>query len=136
MEGAAMDTVGASRRTEGFENARFSIERRDESGTTRLILHGELDLGGQRALRDALLRAERAGTELVVVLDQLVSLDSAGIGELLQSCRRARSGGPRFSVTPGTENVRRVLWISGALGELCHDNRTPSAGIAPAVPRR
>jgi anti-anti-sigma factor len=113
-----MQTVGA-RRSKGFEKARFTIERRDEEAGTRLILHGELDLGGQATLRDALLRAESSGAPLVVVLDQLVSLDSAGIGELLQSCRRARQGGRRFSVTPGSENVRRVLWISGALGELC-----------------
>ena len=119
-----MESIGA-RRSEGFEKTRFAIERRDDEGSTRLILHGELDLGGQATLRDALLQAERSGAPLVVVLDQLISLDSAGIGELLQSCRRARRGGRRFTVTPGTENVRRVLWISGALGELS-DERRPS----------
>ena len=124
-----MNALSASRRPEGIEDAGFSVERRDEGGTIRLILHGELDLGSERTLRDELLRAERCSAELVVVLDQLDYLDSAGIGELLQSCRRARRGGGRFSVTPGAGNVRRVLWISGVLNELCDGDPTgpPSA---------
>ncbi len=124
-----MNALGATPRSQGIEDAGFSIERRDEGGTTRLILHGELDLGGEGALRDELLQAERCSAELVVVLDQLDYLDSAGIGELLQSCRRARRGGGRFSVTPGAGNVRRVLWISGVLNELCDGDPTgpPSA---------
>jgi anti-sigma B factor antagonist len=114
-----MDSVGTARRSEGLKKARFNVERRQEGDTTRLILHGELDLGGQATLRGALRQAERSGAALVVVLDQLDSLDSAGIGELLQSAQRARRDGRRFSVTPGAGNVRRVLWISGALNELC-----------------
>jgi anti-anti-sigma factor len=98
----------------------FDIERRrDVDGTARLILRGELDLAGQRDLREALLAEQRSGSAVVVVLDQLDYLDSAGIGELVESSERARADGRRFAVTPGMGNVRRVLWISGVLGRLC-----------------
>lgn len=124
-----MNALSASSRPQGIEDAGFSIERRDEGGTIRLILHGELDLGGEGILRDELLQAERGSAELVVVLDQLDYLDSAGIGQLVESAHRARRAGRRFSVTPGAGNVRRVLWISGVLSALCVGDPTgpPSA---------
>jgi anti-anti-sigma factor len=116
-----MDTasaLGGQGREGGARN--FGIERRTEAdGTARLILRGELDLATQADLREALLAEQRAGTSVVVVLDQLEYLDSAGIGELVDGCERARSGGRRFAVTPGTGDVRRVLLISGVLGRLC-----------------
>ena len=78
------------------------------------------------------LRAEqRSGAGVVVVLDQLDYLDSAGIGELVESCDRARADGRRFAVTPGSGNVRRVLWISGVLSRLCDAGTDPSARHHP-----
>jgi anti-anti-sigma factor len=110
----------------------FAIERRREvDGTARLILHGALDVATQGDLREALLAEQRSGTGVVVVLDQLDYLDSAGIGELVHGCERARRGGRRFAVTPGTGNVRRVLWISGVLGHLCGASDHPAEREAP-----
>ena len=116
-----MDTLSSLGRSDGHPGrATFAIERgRDADGTARLILRGELDLAGQTALREALVAEERSGAAVVVVLDQLEYLDSAGIGELVGGCERARTVGRRFAVTPGTENVRRLLWISGVLDHLC-----------------
>jgi anti-anti-sigma factor len=110
----------------GYE-AGFAIERRsDPDGTARLILRGELDLASQSDLRDALVAEQRAGTAVIVVLDQLDYLDSAGIGELVKASKCARRVGRPFVVTPGTGNVRRVLWISGALSELSGAGRDPA----------
>jgi anti-anti-sigma factor len=115
-----MHSASPYRGSDGDDGRNFTIERRsDPDGATRLILRGELDLAGQGDLRDALLAEQRAGAGVVVVLDQLDYLDSAGIGELLDGRRRATARGRRFSVTPGVGNVRRVLWISGVLGQLC-----------------
>ena len=73
--------------------ASFDIERRtDADGTARLILRGELDLATQGHLREALLAEQRAGTAVIVVLDQLEYLDSAGIGELVKASRSASRG--------------------------------------------
>jgi anti-anti-sigma factor len=116
-----MDKASAQARTGRQEDARnFGIERRTEvDGTARLILRGELDMATQGDLHEALLAEQRAGTSVVVVLDQLDYLDSAGIGELVDGSERARSRGRRFAVTPGTGDVRRVLLVSGVLGRLC-----------------
>lgn len=129
-----MDTASALGRTRRRRRAgSFGIERRTEvDGTTRLILRGELDMATQGNLREALLAEQRAGTSVVVVLDQLDYLDSAGIGELLDGFERARRRGHGFAVTPGTGNVRRVLVISGVLGRLC--GGTPHPGEPPRSP--
>jgi anti-anti-sigma factor len=120
------------------ERAVFSIERRREGGTTRLILHGELDLAGREVLREALNHEERSREALVVVLDQLDYLDSVGIAELVDSSRRARRDGRRFSVSAGTGNARRVLWISGVLDHLSHpvEPWEPSGAAGNGTPGR
>jgi anti-sigma B factor antagonist len=113
----------------------FSIERRSEAdGTARLILRGELDMATQGDLREALLAEQRAGSAVVVVLDQLDYLDSAGIGELVEGSERARTAGRHFAVTPGTGNVRRVLWISGLLSHLCVATEPAAEREAPEMP--
>jgi anti-sigma B factor antagonist len=97
----------------------FSIDRRsDASDSVRLVLHGEIDLATCGHLREALEAENNAGREVVVVLDQLDYLDSAGIGVLLEACRVAREAGRSFTVTPGGGHVRNVLWISGVLDHL------------------
>jgi anti-anti-sigma factor len=128
-----MDTARPSGQSGRHRGERtFGIERRREvDGTARLILHGELDIATQGDLREALLAEQRSGTGVVVVLDQLDYLDSAGIGELVQGCERARRSGRRFAVTPGTGNIRRVLWISGVLGHLCGASDHPAERETP-----
>jgi anti-sigma B factor antagonist len=128
-----MDTASSPGRSGGpGGETNFGIERRSEAdGTARLILRGELDLATQGDLREALLAEQRAGTAVVVVLDQLDYLDSAGIGELVEGCQRARRAGRDFAVTPGTGNVRRVLWISGLLSHLCGATESAAEREAP-----
>jgi anti-anti-sigma factor len=126
-----MDEASRLAQADGHECGRtFQVERRsDADGTARLILHGELDLATQGDLRKALLAEQRSGSAVVVVLDQLQYLDSAGIGELLEGSDRARDTGGRFAVTPGTGNIRRVLWIAGVLARLCEE---PDRAAEPA----
>jgi anti-sigma B factor antagonist len=123
-----MDMAQSVGRSNGRgDEAGFAIERRsDPDGTARLILRGELDLASKSDLRDALVAEQRAGTAVIVVLDQLDYLDSAGIGELVKASHCARRVGRPFVVTPGTGNVRRVLRISGALSELSGAGRDPA----------
>ena len=111
----------------------FTIERQtDAYGTTRLILRGELDAATRGDLRTALRAEELGGAAIVVVLDQLDYLDSAGIAELMSASADARSAGRRFTVTPGIGNARLVLWIAGVLGELC---AAPTCSRGPSAPR-
>lgn len=114
-----METGGRVGSATRDERAGFGIERRrGRDGTVRLILGGELDVVSRDALHAALVAEERAGTAVVVVLDQLDYIDSAGIAELLRAGEHAARSGRRFAVTPGSVNVARVLQISGALERL------------------
>ncbi|MEA2178839.1 MAG: hypothetical protein QOG77_2136 [Solirubrobacteraceae bacterium] len=98
----------------------FSVERQHQpDGAVRLILRGEIDLAARDGLREALERERRAGTPVLVVLDQLDFLDSSGIAVLLEARRHAIAAGTQFAVTPGTGHVRHVLWVSGLLTHLC-----------------
>ena len=111
-----METGGRVASATRGDGAGCAIEcRRDADGTVRLILGGELDTVSRDVLRAALMAEERAGTAVVVVLDQLEYIDSAGIAELLRASEHAGRAGRRFAVTPGSANVARVLRISGAL---------------------
>jgi anti-sigma B factor antagonist len=99
---------------------RFAIERRPaDDGAVRLVLHGELDVATQERLRSAILAEEPSGRPIVVILDDLEYLDSAGIGVLLEALRRAQREGRSFRVTPGLGNARHVLDVVGLLDELC-----------------
>jgi anti-anti-sigma factor len=115
----------------------FSIERSVEpDGTVRLVLHGEADIAARGRLRAALRRESSAHTAVVVVLDQLDYLDSAGVSELMEACQRTRLAGRRFAVTPGTGHVRHVLWISGVLAHLCGPGPDHSPLPAPGLRSR
>ena len=107
-----------SRRVAGL--SRFAIERRpSDDGAVRLVLHGELDVASCDRLRAAIEAEEPSGRPIVVVLDDLEYLDSAGVGILLSALRRAQREGRRFRVTPGLGNARHVLDVVGLLDELC-----------------
>lgn len=85
------------------------MEERRSGDLTVLAVHGELDLasvGGVRERIDA-LRAE--GRPVLLDLDGLSFMDSTGIRLILQAVEDGRGSGWRFTVTRGSDAVRRVL---------------------------
>jgi anti-anti-sigma factor len=107
---------------------RLAIERRrDADGTVRLILTGALDTAGCGRLCGGLMAERHVSTGVVVVLDQLEYIDSAGVAELLRAGELATRDGRYFAVTPGSANVACVLRITGALDQLriASDGRGP-----------
>jgi anti-anti-sigma factor len=62
---------------------------RDERGTCRLTLRGELDLGTAEQLERALADA---GDDVVLDLRGLTFMDSTGVRALLQAAERQRPG--------------------------------------------
>lgn len=110
-----------ARKRANQETVAFSVERRagDVDGCVRLVLHGELDIASQDMLTAALDAEVRAGNGVIVVLDHLAYLDSAGMSALLVGRARSLRAGLHFAVTPGMGNVRHVLDITGVLEQLC-----------------
>ena len=79
-----------------------------------LVLRGELDLANAALLQGELDSAEIAPTQMVVLdLEQLKFIDSTGLRVLLTAHERARERGQEFAVTRGSEQVQRLLSITG-----------------------
>jgi anti-sigma B factor antagonist len=98
------------------EEPGFGAAFRDDGGKTVIELTGEIDIAAAPSLREFLLLAMGSGKPRVHVdLSQVGFLDSSGIGQLVQCCKKARSRGGSFSVACGASPVRRILEIEGLL---------------------
>jgi anti-sigma B factor antagonist len=87
-------------------------ERPDDE-TVCVALGGELDLSSAYRFDAELRRIEATGPETVIVdLRDLVFMDSAGLSRLLAAHLRARRGGWRFGLVPGSEPVQRMLQLT------------------------
>jgi anti-sigma B factor antagonist len=79
-----------------------------------LVLHGELDLVGAPLLQSEIESAEVDAAEMVVLdLEDLQFIDSSGLRVILSAHGRARSKGQAFALTPGSQQVQRLLSIAG-----------------------
>lgn len=81
-----------------------------------LGLHGELDLLGAPLLQEAIDRAEgerEASSIMVLDLQDLQFVDSAGLRVILAAHERSRQNGQELALTPGTEQVQRLFTIAG-----------------------
>lgn len=85
-------------------------------GPDRVVLglHGELDLLGAPLLEEEIEKVE-AGTLSIVVLDlqDLQFVDSAGLRVILTAHERSRRQGKELALTPGSEQVQRLFTIAG-----------------------
>jgi anti-sigma B factor antagonist len=90
------------------------IDVRNESDRIVLGLHGELDLLGAPLLQEAIDRAGcEASTIMVLDLQDLQFVDSAGLRVILAAHERSRQNGQALALTPGTEQVQRLFTIAG-----------------------
>jgi anti-sigma B factor antagonist len=80
-----------------------------------LAVRGDLDVEGGPALRDALLAAmdSHPASRLVVDLDGVDFLDSAGLGVLVGGRERARSRDGDLVLVATGRSVLRVLELTG-----------------------
>ncbi len=79
-----------------------------------LGLHGELDLLGAPLLQQEIESAEIEATGIVVLdLQDLQFLDSAGLRVILAAHGRSQQNGQEFALTPGSEQVQRLFTIAG-----------------------
>jgi anti-sigma B factor antagonist len=92
----------------------FGVDVRSEPDRVVLELHGELDLLAAPALEEAIEGVE-AGSPAIVVLDleDLQFLDSAGLRVILAAHERSREQAFDFALTRGSEQVQRLFAIAG-----------------------
>ena len=97
---------------------RLRVEARSAQGRTILELHGELDLAAAPVLAEEIERAQADAQIVVLDLQNLEFIDSAGLRVILAAHDRAHGAQREFAVTPGSEQVQRLLKIAGVSDHL------------------
>jgi anti-sigma B factor antagonist len=89
------------------------IDVRHEKDRAVLSLRGELDLASAPLLQGEIEGSEVAGAAIVVLdLQDLDFIDSTGLRVLLSAHQRSRERGQQFAITPGSQQVQRLLSIT------------------------
>jgi anti-sigma B factor antagonist len=92
----------------------LQIEVRHERERVVLELHGELDLLGAPLLEQEIDRLSASSPSTIVLDTQdLQFIDSAGLRVILAADEAARARGGELAMTPGPQQVRRLLEIAG-----------------------
>ena len=91
------------------------VERRDGGDVPVLAVRGELDFDGAPRLRQALIDAidENPGRRVVVDLEGVDFIDSAGLGVLVGGLKRARDSKGELVLVATGRSVLRVLELTG-----------------------
>lgn len=96
---------------------RFKISTRDpRPGTRDIQVEGELDLAVAGRLDEVLTAAVEECSEVMVGLERCDFIDSSGIAVLLRAHNRMQEEGNRLVVYAPTEQVLRVLSMTGLTG--------------------
>ncbi|MGA2165074.1 MAG: STAS domain-containing protein [Solirubrobacteraceae bacterium] len=97
----------------------LTIEVRQEHDRIVLTLRGELDLlGAPRLAGEFESDTVRAAEIVVLDLDEVQFIDSAGLRVVLAGHERALERGQRLALTPGSPQVQRLFSIAGVGGHL------------------
>jgi anti-sigma B factor antagonist len=92
----------------------LSIEVRTESDRVIVALAGELDMASAASLQSTVEGDQLAARETVVLdLEQLGFIDSTGLRIILLARERCRERGQEFAVTRGSQQVQRLLSVTG-----------------------
>jgi anti-sigma B factor antagonist len=84
-----------------------------------LSISGELDLASSPALEEELDRVAALDKPLVIVdLRELEFMDSTGLSVLVKAHQRAEEQGRRFGLVNGSQQVQRLLTLTGVADRL------------------
>jgi anti-anti-sigma factor len=101
------------------------IDVRQEADRAIMSLDGELDMANAPLFQEALDGDALASTSTVVLdLQQLQFIDSTGLRIILATRERCRERGQEFAITPGSDQVQRLLSVTG-VGEHLRTVATP-----------
>jgi anti-anti-sigma factor len=92
----------------------FQVEvvRDDDVGTVRVS--GEIDLSAAERLEAALREAESGSPDTVILdLREVTFIDSTGLRTITSADARARNDGYEFKIIRGSEQVQKLLHLTG-----------------------
>jgi anti-sigma B factor antagonist len=109
-------------------NVALDVTVRSERGFVIVAVTGEIDISTVTRLRERLFELADAGRPLIVDLERITFIDSAGLGALVGAYRRATAHGGSLQVVCARPQTRRLLWMTGV------DRRIPlSASLDDAM---
>jgi anti-sigma B factor antagonist len=89
----------------------IAVDRRDAA--TLVVLRGDLDLATAPELRECLVGVIEKGARIVIDLESVTFLDSAGLGILVGGLKRARTAGGELELVCSSRDVLKPLEITG-----------------------
>jgi anti-anti-sigma factor len=95
----------------------LQIAVRREADRVILTLGGELDMASAGQLQQAMEGVD-GETMVVLDLDQLQFIDSTGLRSVLSALERCKDRGQEFAVTRGSQQVQRLLGVTGVAKHL------------------
>ena len=89
----------------------IDVEREGEA--TLLVLRGDLDAATASQLRECLVEVIDDGARIVIDMEALDFLDSAGLGILVGALKRARTHGGELELVCSSSAVLKPIEITG-----------------------
>ena len=99
----------------------LDIAVRRERGVVIAAVTGDIDISTVNALRETLFKLAGTGQALMVDLNRVSFIDSAGLGALIGAYRHATASGGSLHAVCAQPQTRRLLWLTGV------DRRIPMA---------
>jgi anti-sigma B factor antagonist len=99
----------------------LTITVRHERGVVVAAVTGDIDISTVTRLREDLFKLADSGRTLIVDLNRVTFIDSAGLGALVGAARRADEHGGSLHAVCARPQTRRLLWLTGV------DRRIPLA---------
>lgn len=99
----------------------LDITIRRERGVVIAAVTGGVDIFTVGLLRECLFELADSGRTLIVDLNRVTFIDSAGLGALIGAARRAAAHGSSLHAVCARPQTRKLLWLTGV------DRRIPLA---------
>jgi len=91
----------------------LSVTVRRERGVVIAEVTGDIDMSTVAGLRERLFKVADSGQSLIVDLNRITFIDSAGLGLLVNAARRAGAHGGSVHAVCSRPETRKLLWMTG-----------------------
>ncbi len=111
----------------------LDLQATHERGASVITLRGDVDVYSAPLLRQKIVDLVDAGElNLVIDLAQVESVDSTGVGVLVDGMQRVKERGGRVDLVADRGRIRQILDLTGLLSDVrVHGSREEALGQSP-----
>jgi anti-sigma B factor antagonist len=113
----------------------LSVTVRHEREVAIVEVTGDIDLTTVAELRERLFALADEGQPLIIDLDQVTFIDSAGLGALIGAARRVDGHGGSLHAVCSQPQPRKLLWMTGVDRRIPVSATVDEALMLQATPR-